>query len=158
MTAHDDTALPNGLAVRVLRAEQTHPLRLSVLRRDTLSKQVEFAEDAWPGVQHLGLVADGVVVAVSTWVPRPHLGSPAVQLRGMATDRARQGYGLGGVLLEAGIARQVANGVQLVWANARNTALGFYLRHGFVVEGDGFVEPVTQLPHHLIVRRCAALR
>jgi hypothetical protein len=40
-----------------------------------------------------------------------------------------------------------------VWANARDAALGFYLRHGFAIDSDGFIEPVTELPHHVIVRR-----
>ena len=43
-------------------------------------------------------------------------------------------------------------GFDLVWANARDAALDFYLRHGFVVEGDGFIEHHTQLPHHVVVR------
>ena len=32
-------------------------------------------------------------------------------------------------------------------------AVRFYLRHGFQVEGEGFVDAATQLPHHLVVRR-----
>jgi hypothetical protein len=39
-----------------------------------------------------------------------------------------------------------------VWANARDAALGFYLRHGFEIDSDGFIEAVTELPHHVIVR------
>ena len=41
----------------------------------------------------------------------------------------------------------------LVWARARDTALAFYVRHGFRVTGDGFVDEATQLPHHVVVRR-----
>ena len=43
--------------------------------------------------------------------------------------------------------------VEVVWARARDTALAFYLDHGFTVEGDGFIDEQTQKPHHLIVRR-----
>ncbi len=135
-----------------LRAEETHPLRLSVLRFDTPTKVVEFPEDAWPGAVHLGLRVGAELVAVSSWVPRPHEGAPGVQLRGMATSREVQGRGFGGVLLEDGCARMAAQGVTLVWANARDAALAFYLRHGFEVVGDGFVDPHTELPHHRIVR------
>ena len=134
-----------------ITAEETHPLRLSVLRFDTPTKVVEFAEDTWPGVVHLALRVDGELVAVSSWVPRPHEGLAAVQLRGMATARAIQGQGLGGVLLEAGCARMAARGDTHVWANARDAALAFYLRHGFEVVGDGFVDAATQLPHHRIL-------
>ncbi|MEQ1702029.1 MAG: GNAT family N-acetyltransferase [Ilumatobacteraceae bacterium] len=136
-----------------LTPEQTHPLRLAVLRFDTPTKEVVFPEDTWPGALHLGLHLDGALVATSSWVPREHDGAPAVQLRGMATDRSLQGSGLGGVLLEAGCARHASAGVPLVWANARDAALAFYLRHGFEVVGDGFIDANTQLPHHRVVRR-----
>jgi predicted N-acetyltransferase YhbS len=70
----------------------------------------------------------------------------------MATAQHLQGTGLGGVLLEAGCDRVAASGVQVVWARARDDALAFYLRHNFEVEGDGFIDDTTQLPHHLVVR------
>jgi GNAT superfamily N-acetyltransferase len=136
-----------------LTAEETHPLRLAVLRADTVSKQVVFPQDDLPGVVHLGLRVDGELVGTSTWVPSEHAGATATQLRGMATARHLQGSGLGGVLLEAGCARQAAAGVPVVWANARDAALAFYERHGFAVEGDGWIDETTQLPHHLVVRR-----
>jgi hypothetical protein len=41
----------------------------------------------------------------------------------------------------------------VVWANARDRALAFYEREGFVVVGDGFVDATTQLPHHVVVSR-----
>lgn len=144
--------------VVTISATDTHALRRSVLRFDTPTKDVEFTEDDWPGVVHLGLLLDDELVGTSSWVPRDYDGPgdgshPAVQLRGMATARHLQGRGLGGVLLEAGIAEMRAAGHAMVWARARDAALDFYRRHGFEVRGDGFVDAATQLPHHLIVRR-----
>ena len=140
-----------------LTAADTHPIRLRVLRADTVSKVVDFAEDHLPGVRHLGVRgADGALVAVSSWIPRgrdTRPGVPAVQLRGMATLHHLQGHGLGGLLVEAGCRDARASGADLVWANARDAALEFYLRHGFDVDSDGFIEQVTGLPHHVIVRR-----
>ena len=141
------------LEVVELSPEETHPLRLAVLRHDTPTKDVSFVEDADPGAIHLGLRIAGELVAVSTWIPRPHNERPAIQLRGMATARQLQGTGLGGQLLEAGCERAAATGVGLVWARARDAALDFYLRHGFEVEGEGFIDATTDLPHHLVVRR-----
>lgn len=136
-----------------LSPEETHSLRLAVLRHDTPTKDVSFAEDTDPGAVHLGLRVDGELVATSTWISRPHNDQPAIQLRGMATAHDLQGTGLGGRLLEAGCQRAAATGAVLVWARARDAALDFYLRHGFVVEGEGFIDATTQLPHHLVVRR-----
>jgi GNAT superfamily N-acetyltransferase len=135
-----------------LSAEETYPLRLAVLRDDTPSKVVTWAEDDLPGTVHLGVRVGERIVAVSTWVPRRYDDDPAVQVRGMATAAQLQGQGVGGLLIEDGCER-AATVAPLVWARARDAALPFYLRHGFGVVGDGFVDEVTQKPHHLIVRR-----
>lgn len=131
-----------------------------MLRADTPTKEVVFPEDTSPGAVHLGVCErssdDEVLVATSSWVPRPWVGAPdepAVQLRGMATLVSHQSRGIGAILLEAGVARARADGAALVWANARDAALAFYLRNGFVVSGDGFVDAATQLPHHQVVHR-----
>jgi len=140
------------LSVVEIHAADTHPLRLEVLRNDTPSQQVAFDVDELPGTFHLG-VRDGVdLVAVSTWAPRPHRGETGIQLRGMATVPSMQGTGIGAVLLEAGCAR-AAVVAPVVWARARDTALPFYLRHGFTIDGDGFVDESTGKPHHVIIRR-----
>ena len=139
--------------VAEISAADTHPLRLSVLRFDTPTKEVVFPEDELPGSWHLGAHLDGELVATSSWVPRDHGEAHAVQLRGMATHRGMQGSGIGGELLERGCELAAERGFLLVWARARDAALAFYERHGFVVEGDGFIDQATQLPHHLVVRR-----
>lgn len=134
-------------------AEQTHALRYAVLRAGTPSSVVTFDGDDEPETVHLGVRdAAGTLVAVSTWIPRPFHGEPAVQLRGMAAVPEVRGYGVGALLLRAGLER-AAPLTSVVWARARDTALGFYLHHGFAVEGDGFIDDTTQLPHHIIVRR-----
>ena len=137
-------------------AEHTHALRLAVLRHDTPTKDVVFAEDTWPGTKHLVARIDEHVVATSTWVPRtyePLSALRGMQLRGMATAHHLQGSGLGGLLLEEGCRAAAADGFELVWARARDAALAFYLRNGFTVDGDGFIDGPTQLPHHVVVRR-----
>ncbi len=136
-----------------ITADETHDLRLQVLRNDTPTAIVTFPEDDLSGTFHLGVRdAEGNLVAVSTWIPRPFHDEPAVQLRGMATAPHVQGQGVGAILLEAGCSRTAAT-APLVWARARDTALEFYLRHGFVVDGEGFIDDQTLKPHHVIVRR-----
>jgi predicted GNAT family N-acyltransferase len=71
----------------------------------------------------------------------------------MATDPSVRGTGMGAQVLAAGLDRAFAGGAAVVWANARDTAVGFYERHGFEVVGDGFVTADTGLPHHVVVRR-----
>ncbi len=139
--------------IEPIEAADTYPLRLAVLRDNTPSTDVVFDGDSEPGVLHLGTRnTDGELVAVSTWMPRALDDRVGVQLRGMATAAHVQGQGLGGLLLEEGCRRCADRGVTLVWANARDTALDFYHRHGFVVEGDGFIAASSGLPHHVVLR------
>jgi GNAT superfamily N-acetyltransferase len=138
-----------------LRAEQTHPLRRSVLRDSTPSDDVVFEGDDLDSTVHLGAEVDGALVAISTWVSRPYPDRPGdigFQLRGMATEPGHRGKGLGAVLLEAGIERCRTAGASVVWARARDAALPFYIRYGFVTVGLGYVDLTTGLPHHDVIR------
>lgn len=136
-----------------LAAAETYALRRAVLRDGDPDAPVAFAEDDWPGVVHLGLRRSADIIAVSTWIPRAHGDIDGIQLRGMATATHLQGTGAGGMLLEAGCAQIGPTGVALVWARARDAALAFYLRHGFTVDGAGFIDATTKLPHHIVLRR-----
>jgi thiamine transport system ATP-binding protein len=137
-----------------LTAAATHPLRRAVLREGRADASVVFEGDDEPGTLHLGLEdPDGTLVGVSTWLWRPCPRQPGDrdrQLRGMAVDTSRQAGGFGAVLLAAGVERAITDGATTVWANARDTALGFYTRHGFEVLEPGHVDAATGLPHHHI--------
>lgn len=150
--ADSDTAVrPHVVASIAARA--THDLRRRVLRNHTPSDDVRFDGD--DEALHLGVTRDGQIVAVSSWYQRSHQGAAGgrgMQLRGMASDPDFRGIGAGAALLESGAATAAALGCDHVWARARDTALGFYLQHGFVVIGDGYVDSTTQLPHHDIIR------
>ncbi len=155
-TASPEVANPTGaMGVVEISAADTHELRRAVLRDGDPKQIVNFAEDDIDGTIHLGVRdTDGELVAISTWIPRALDGVPArapVQLRGMATAPALQGTGVGGLLLQASIRRFTDSGVDLLWARARDTALGFYVRHGFSPIGDGFVDEQTRLPHHVVI-------
>jgi thiamine transport system ATP-binding protein len=143
-----------GMEVVTLSAAETHDLRRRVLRDDDPAATVAFDGDDDPATVHLGVRdPSGRLVAVSTWRPTPGPVQPAPtdrQLRGMAVDDGLRGTGIGATLLAAGVQRAFDDGAPAVWANARDTALDFYRRHGFDVIGDGFVDPVTGLPHHRI--------
>ncbi len=139
-----------------LAPEDTYDLRRRVLRDGRPGATVVFDGDGDDGTTQLGARdAAGRLVGVSTWLWRPcpiDAGRRDRQLRGMAVEPARQGGGVGTALLAAGVEEAGRLGATAVWANARNTALGFYTRHGFDVVGDGFVDEATGLPHHRVRR------
>jgi GNAT superfamily N-acetyltransferase len=126
-------------------------VRHAVLRADQPPETAYYPEDEWPGVFHIA-EHDGVtVVACASFYPQPLDGEPAWRLRGMATLEAYRNQGIGGRLLEAGVAEVARRGGRLLWCNGRSTARAFYLRHGFTVRGDEFDVPLTG-PHYRFVR------
>ncbi len=143
------------LTVVDLTADQTHPIRRSVLRRGSASDVVVFEGDDAIGTFHLGAVADARLVAISSWIQRRYPDLPAHeahQLRGMATLPDYRGTGVGTELLLAGLDRAADAGSSVVWARARVVAVPFYERHGFETRGAEYVDLTTGLPHRDIVK------
>lgn len=131
-------------------------LRAAVLRKGMVSASAVYEEDSDPAARHFGIRVEGDVVACSTWIPRPFPSSVeerAMQLKGMAVAEHLQGTGVGSDVLVRGIEHASQAGCTIVWARARNSAIGFYERHGFRVVGDEFVDATTALPHHLVLLR-----
>jgi GNAT superfamily N-acetyltransferase len=143
------------MSVVEIQTADTHALRRDVLRDGDPARPVDFPEDDLPGTFHLGVrAASGVIVATSSWVPKTCAEAPdavGVQLRGMATAAELQGTGVGGTLFEAGAQRCRDAGFEVLWARARDSALGFYAKHGCRIVGEGFIDATTELPHHIVV-------
>ena len=142
--------------IRPMTSLEVRPLRLEVLRAGMVNQTVHFDGDDDPTTIHLGAFdQDQNNVGVSTWMQRPFPLAEelkALQLRGMATAVNVQGQGIGALLLVAGQTYGREIGAHLIWANARDAALNFYNRHGYSTVGEGFIETVTQLPHHKVVK------
>ncbi|HEX2038659.1 MAG TPA: GNAT family N-acetyltransferase [Acidimicrobiales bacterium] len=141
--------------VEEVPAGATHDLRRRVLRADLPDADVSFDDDRRPGAFHLGVFDDeGRLVGIGSFFedPCPHRpGRRAWRLRGMAVEPDVQGVGVGTALLEAAVGRFRREGVEVLWAHGRDSALGFYERHGWTVHGDGYVTDETMLPHHDVV-------
>ena len=153
------SAAPENIVIRRMSYLDVRPLRLEVLRAGMVNKSVIFDGDDEPTTVHIGAFTDaGDNIGVSTWMRRSFQPEPqcmGLQLRGMATAVNMQGQGIGGLLLHAGLQYGLENGYELIWANARDAALAFYNRHGYRTVGEGFIENVTQLPHHVVVKYLA---
>ena len=129
-------------------------LRVRVLRKGTPFTHANYPEDSYADVVNFCIVRNDNPVATSTWFTKecPELpGAKAVQLKGMAVDDELQGSGLGALLINRGLEHARSVGASLVWARARDSALYFYERRGFVVRGDGFMDEPTAMPHHIVV-------
>jgi GNAT superfamily N-acetyltransferase len=143
------------------RVERVHPRALHALRRRVLrsdNPDVSVADPRDEEVASLhygGFVGERLVVSASfyssTSPVNPELG--AYQLRYMATDFDVQGSGFGATVLGFAEDELRTLGVEQVWANGRDTALGFYRAMGWrTVEGSEHVSLETQLPHTRIFK------
>ena len=116
---------------------------------------MHFPEDELPETFHPAVLdTGGRVVAVSTVSPAPtgrRPGAAAWRLRGMAVEPELQGRGAGTLLLDAVVARARATGAEVLWAAGRDSALDFYRRRGWLVEGEGYLTPATGMPHHTVI-------
>lgn len=130
-----------GAEVRRIGAEDVRPLRQLVLRPGRPFAETVFPGDDAPSGAHFGVFRAGELLAVATLLDAPHPEHPnarACQVRGMASHPNARGLGLGAVALDACLAEARRRGAMLVWCNAREEALGFYLRAGFAATGERF--------------------
>jgi GNAT superfamily N-acetyltransferase len=130
-------------------------LRVAVLRKGTPATDCNYPEDIYPDVVHFGIIHEGATIATSSWFMKEcpeKTGVTAMQLKGMAVAENLQGAGLGALLIDAGLALAKERGAAIAWARARDSAMGFYERLGFVSAGDGFIDGPTAMPHHIVVR------
>ena len=125
-------------------AAAVRALRQAVLRPSESLDDLAWPGDDDPRAGHFAILDGGHAVAVATIVPEPHpeaAGPGDWRLRGMATDPAHRGQGLGARLVEAAVAHATAEGASRVWCHARPAAIGLYERAGFTVESDEFEVP-----------------
>ncbi len=142
------------MKVRTVPAPVTYDLRRRVLRAGLALAEVAFAGDDDPGAFHLAVVDhEGRVVAVASALPAPTGHRPrrrSWRLRGMAVEPGHQRRGLGTVLLDAVVAQARDLGAEVLWAAGRDSALGFYRRRGWQVEGEAYLAG-GGIGHHTVV-------
>lgn len=141
------TVPPSYLALmRILfiKAADTYPLRLQVLRPGGLEEDVHFANDRLVGAFHLGVHIGEHRICVGSFYPEAHpelTGWKQYRLRGMATHPDFQGQGAGAKLMAFAADQLKARHADLVWCNARIKAVSFYERAGLVITGPAFEIP-----------------
>lgn len=114
----------------------------------------------WPGDQaagsfHVGVDHGPVLVGVGTFIAEMHAalnGAKQYRLRGMAVHPEHRSRGIGGMILGFGIAQLRNGSADLVWCNARGTALPFYEKAGFSTVGLPFTIEGIGI-HHLMYKR-----
>ena len=142
------------MAVREVPVDMVLPLRHRILRKDRPFEAARSKQDAVTGTVHLAALVDDRVVGVVTTFPEDTPLAPgrrAERIRGMAVDDGWRGAGVGRLLMRAVVDLARGRGAEVLWANGRDTALGFYERIGFRTTGEGFVDGEMHLGHHVVI-------
>lgn len=133
-----------NVEIRAITAADTLPLRMAVLRPNRPASASLFPGDDAPSTRHLGAVQAGKIFGIASLFRagmEDFPGRPAIQLRGMVTAPEFRGAGLGRALVFVCIDFARDNGAEILWCNARTSALGFYQKVNFEIVGGEFEIP-----------------
>ncbi len=131
------------LVVRRADLSEVRPLQLTVLRPNgPLPGDQPPPADAL----HVAALRDDVVIGAATvllerWPGPGTIREPAWRLRGMVVAEAERGAGIGRAVLDHAVVLAASRGAGSLWAEARSSALGFYLGAGWTVQGDEWMKP-----------------
>src|SRR3954470_22279458 len=116
--------------IRVISAEETYPLRLSILRAGMAPESAIFPGDHDADTRHFGAFSGEDLVGVASIYRAPFPDKDdrdgAWQLRGMAVSPEFRSRALGEALVRACLEHIQAEAGTLVWCNARTPAVRFY--------------------------------
>ncbi|WP_232821270.1 GNAT family N-acetyltransferase [Oceanimonas marisflavi] len=116
----------------MLTIEEVLPVRHEVLWPNEPVAFCRVAEDDVG--EHFGVRQNGEVICVAS----VFFEGDTARLRKFANSTECQGQGVGSAVLEFLIEHLRARGVRVFWFDARASALDFYQRFGFAVEGERF--------------------
>ncbi len=138
--------------IQKITAEETYTLRKNILRKGienpTLSLDIDEEKDSY----HWGYFVDNECVGVLSAGKRNlknlqgntenQKNAITYQLRGMAVSETFQAKGIGTqLLIRAEEDLRKEKQVQIIWCNAREKAVDFYLKNGFEVVSEAFEVP-----------------
>jgi predicted GNAT family N-acyltransferase len=132
--------------------ERIIDLRWRVLRAGLPRQTAMFTGDESAAALHVAALRGSSVVGCATLHQSQWEGAAAWQLRGMAVEAELRGSGVGRRLLQGIDALLIQRQQTLrLWCNAREVAVGFYLRMGWKVVSERFVIE-TAGPHFKMSR------
>jgi GNAT superfamily N-acetyltransferase len=118
--------------IEQIRPELTWRLRRKVLYPNEPLFKMEMEEDyhGW----HFGAFTDDALVAVVSLFQN----DTDFQFRKLAVSAVMHGQGVGKALLQHLVNFSRAQGATRIWCNARDVAIGFYLKQGLKQTGELF--------------------
>jgi len=140
--------------IQKIIAQDTYPVRHQVLRSGKPIESCQFQGDELETTHHLGYYLNKQIIGVISLfeIDNNHfLAQKSIQIRGMAVLPSFQKQGIGKVLVSEAEKFSVIQKVDLIWFNARTTAVGFYKKMGYEIVGTEF-EIKEVGPHFLMYK------
>lgn len=143
------------IEIKKITAFETIIVRHPVLRPGRPIESCHFEGDDLPTTCHFGLCFENELVGViSAFKAKNKLFSEEnqFQIRGMAVLVQFQKRGFGEALLNYCENEIRLKKGELIWFNARETAVGFYKKSGYEVVGERFEIPDVG-PHYILFKK-----
>jgi GNAT superfamily N-acetyltransferase len=137
------------LSIKTIEASAILKIRLDILRKGMTIDDCHFSGDNDPESIHFAALDNDKIIGCCTLTVNPQsvIKDSYYQLRGMAVLEDYQGSGIGRKLLQAAESKLIELGKNILWFNARTSAVGFYQKYGYEVLGNEFeIEGVG--PHY----------
>jgi ribosomal protein S18 acetylase RimI-like enzyme len=94
---------------------------------------------------HFGVIINNQIVCVASI----YINTKSARLRKFATLSQFQGQGIGSFMLNYLVTKLKKDGVDYLWFDARESAVGFYNRLGFGTKGELFYK--NEVPYYKMV-------
>lgn len=133
--------------VTQISPEETFPLRRAVLRKGMPNEPHEFKGDFEENTFHFGFKEGSELLGVVTVMVQ----GEEAQLRGMAVSENSHHRGIGSALLLAAEDFLKEKEVKSIWMNARETAVPFYAKFGYQIQGPLFM--IAPIGWHCIMQK-----
>lgn len=128
------------LSIKTTQASAILKVRLEILRKGMTLDDCHFSGDNDPESIHFAAFDSDKIIGCCTLTvnPQPIIEGSYYQLRGMAVLEDYQKSGIGRKLLHAAESELIGQGKNVLWFNARTSAVGFYQKYGYQVLGNEF--------------------
>jgi len=138
--------------IKQISALDTFPVRHPVLRDGKPVESCHFDGDNLQSTIHFGLFESDKLRAVISLFEKKNSRfetDKQFQIRGMAVLQQHQKKGFGEILILNAEHYCVQEGSNLIWFNARQTAVGFYQKMGYAVIGMPF--QIEDVGEHVVM-------
>ena len=141
--------------IQKIIAQDTYPVRHQVLRSGKPIESCQFDGDELGSTHHFGYYLNNQIIGVISLFEiknEPFVAQKPFQIRGMAVLPSFQKQGIGEALVKEAEKFCTTQKADLIWFNARTSAVGFYQKMGYEIVGSEF-EIKEVGPHFLMFKK-----